>query len=158
MCFVLMLIPWAAVRRLQSKLVWQSSERRQSCELAEGNIDSLSLCVCVFRCLSDCWRLCLPSRIHPDHHDDGGVGAARCHDGHPRGEAAVLIGRTWHCGMRLPSWLWRLCYFLKIIVVFVAADEQRDSGDGRKRLVRWPGPTGRNIPRWIIKDCICCRK
>ena len=26
-------------------------------------------------------------RIHPGHHDDGGVGAARRHDGHPRGRA-----------------------------------------------------------------------
>lgn len=25
-------------------------------------------------------------RIHPDHYDDGGVGAARRHDGYPRGE------------------------------------------------------------------------
>lgn len=29
------------------------------------------------------------SRIHPDHHDDGGVGSACCHDSHPRGEVSV---------------------------------------------------------------------
>lgn len=31
------------------------------------------------------------SRIHPDHNDDGGVCAARCHDSHSRGRLSCHL-------------------------------------------------------------------
>lgn len=56
----------------------------------------------------------LVSRIYPDHHDDGGVCAARGHDGHPGGGSA--------CVTDVPSV--SVCYRLVLMCRFVpTADE-----------------------------------